>query len=344
ALPILALLSLGAGCGDGPPFDELPLRDALRAEPEAVAALPLASRQTLAARLEAARTGEVGTDRVEAVTQPAALVTALDEARVQRSADALVVGAVTDGVARPVSSASPDDAPLPALEGVTATGTAALEAGALAGSAGTTLRGLLAASRAARLERVVGWPVGAVAIGDTVYVDAAWLVALAPAPSAADAGDSGAVVVAGGRTDPTAATTAATTSSVSSVRSPLDGGASVAASYFGVDAGTYVPPPTPPPPPPPPPSSSAGFWDACAAGCSAGDSCDTGSEDDSCSSTDDGSSDSCSGGTDDGSGDACSTPPDDGSSCRVAPGRERPRAATVVWVLAPLGFLVGRRR
>jgi hypothetical protein len=28
----------------------------------------------------------------------------------------------------------------------------------------------------------------------------------------------------------------------------------------------------------------------------------------------------------------------------VSPGRERPRTATLVWVLAPLGFLIGRRR
>src|SRR5207248_1096174 len=57
---------------------------------------------------------------------------------------------------------------------------ATLEARALAGEAGASLRALVRAAGARRLERVEGWPIGAVAIGDTVYVNAAWLVALAP--------------------------------------------------------------------------------------------------------------------------------------------------------------------
>ncbi|HVZ86518.1 MAG TPA: hypothetical protein VHG72_06095, partial [Polyangia bacterium] len=128
----------------------------------------------------------------------------------------------------------------------------------------------------------------------------------------------------------------------------VDGGRRAAGAR---DAGISLPPPptTPPPPRPPssPPPSSSGpsFWDACTAGASAGDCADDDGSDDSCDGgPDDGTDDSCGGGTDDGSDDACSAPPDDGSSCRVAPGRERPRRVTLVWVLAPLGYLVGRRR
>ena len=199
---VLGLLSLAAGCGDGPPLDELPLRDALRAEPAVVAALPAPARAQLAARLEAARTGDGGSDSVASGANPGALVGALDDARARRSADALIVGAIGGGVGRPIATAaaSSDQQSLPPLEGLGATDTAGLEARALAGAAGGPLRGLLAYSGASRLERVVGWPAGAVAIGDTVYVDASWLVALAPADDAADGGADarGAGVVGGG--------------------------------------------------------------------------------------------------------------------------------------------------
>jgi hypothetical protein len=332
----LGLLSLAVGCGEGPPLDELPLRDSLRAEPAVVAALPPAARAQLAGRLEAARTGDSGSDPVVTTTGAGNLVGALDEARARRSADALIVGAIADGVGRPVAAVAPpaDQQPLPPLEGPVATDTAAMEARALAGAAGAPLRGLLANSGASRLERVIGWPVGAVAIGDTLYVDASWLVALAPADGEADGGarDAEPARVGASTTASTAAATVAT-----AVPYPVGGNPFGGSQY---DAGTYTPPP--PPPPPPPPSSSSGFWDACAA---SSDSCDTSSDDSSCSSTDDGTDSSCSGSTDDGSSADCSAPPpDDGSSCRVAPGRERSRPSTLVWVMAPLGFLIGRRR
>lgn len=329
---VLGLSTLAwVGCGEGtPPLDELPLRDALRAEPAVVAALGDLARQRLAARFEAAITDDATSDAVADRPTPAGEVASLDEARLRRAADALVVGTIADGVARPVAAGAGASAPLPQLEGELATTTAALEARALDGAAGARLRALLAASGAQRLERVVGWPAGAVAIGETIYVDASWLVALAPSEGGVDGPEAG----DGGAPEPPGA---AGTSS-ESIRSGVAAAApsiALAASAASYDAGTFTP--SPPPPPPPPPSSSSSFWDACSAGsdgcAAAGDSCDTSdSQDDSCS------------GTDDGSSDACSAPPDDGSNCRVAPGRERPRAATIAWVLAPLGFLIGRRR
>jgi hypothetical protein len=328
------------GCGDGtPPLDELPLRDTLRADPAIVATLGDSARLRLAARFEAAVTEDSTSDAVADRPTPASQATALDEARLRRTAEALVVGTIDDGVARPVAMVVGAQTPLPRLEGEAATNTAALEARALDGAAGARLRALLHVSGAQRLQRVVGWPVGAVAIGETIYVDASWLVALAPVeggadgPEAADGGTPGAPASVGTGGDPSLSSTGASSSAIA-----------LATSAVSFDAGTYTPPPPPPPPPPDGPS----FWDACSAGadtCAASsDSCDTsGSDDSSCSSTDDGSDSSCSS-TDDGSADACSAPPDDGGSCRVSPGRERPRVATLVWVLAPLGFLIGRRR
>jgi hypothetical protein len=341
------------GCGDGtPPLDELPLRDTLRADPAVVAALDDSARRRLAARFEGAA-DDATSDVIADGPTPAAEVTSLDEARGRRAADALVVGTIRGGVARPVAVVASSQTPLPQLEGEVATTTAALESRALGGAAGARLRALLQASGAQRLERVAGWPAGAVAIGETVYVDASWLVALAPVeggvdgPDAGDAGAPGATPSGRAGGDSTLAEVAASSSPIAQVSSAasFDGGCppdAINCSRF--DAGAFTPAPTPPPPPPP---SGPSFWDACAAGsgCAASsDSCDSSdSEDDACSGTDDGSDSSCSG-TDDGSSDACSTPPDDGSDCRVSPGRERPRAATIVWVLAPLGFLIGRRR
>src|SRR5262249_30852738 len=51
---------------------------------------------------------------------------------------------------------------------------------ALEGDAGRTVRAAMLASHATRLVRVVGWPAALVAEGDAVYVNAAWLVAVAP--------------------------------------------------------------------------------------------------------------------------------------------------------------------
>jgi hypothetical protein len=364
---MVVLLVVGCG-GEAPPLDELSLRDTLRAEPEVVASLGDEVRQRLATRFEMARIAGGASDEIADAPTPAAEVTALDEARTRRSADALVVGASAGGVAWPVAATvgASESAALPPLEGEVATNTAALEARALEGPAGAALRGLVATSGARRLERVVEWPVGAIAIGDTVYVDASWLVALAPVETSADGGVGIAPAPAAGTatSDSAGALSAASPLGVAAASSSGAPGASSARFDGGCppddincsifDAGTVTPPatatpPSPPNPPPPPTTTTTApsFWDACSAGCAAGDSCDTSDDDsDSCSGGGDGYDDSssCSGGGDDGSGDACSSPPDDGADCRTAPGRGHPRDAMIVWMLAPLGFLLGKRR
>ena len=184
------------GCGDAaPPFDDLPLRDALRAEPAVIAALPDDLRSRLAARLQAARTADESSDVVESLDSPSATIASLDAGRQLRQADALVAGEIaSDRVVRVFDDAVEATAPaapgLPPLEGQLAGSTASLEARALDGAAGATLRALMSHTRTRRLVRVVGWPVGAIALGDAVYVDAAWLVALAPGSS--DGGAAGA--------------------------------------------------------------------------------------------------------------------------------------------------------
>jgi len=371
----LMSLALFVGCGEaGPPLDELPLRDTLRAEPEVVAGMSQDARLRLAARLETARMAEPATDEVgDGASTPGALVAVLDRLREKRLAEPLVVGAIAGGLARPVVDRAAigyrPTSSLPVVEGESAGTTAVLESRALEGEAGASLRTLLAASGAKRISRVVGWPIGALAIGDVVYVNASWLVALAPGdgagpdggsdgppsspnaaagtpaaasgPIAFSAADGGlASVTDGGESSPVAVGEAASLPGQSQI--------AAAAGGEGADGGGPTPPPSPPPP-----TVDPSFWDACSAGAdtcgSASDSCDTSTVDgssDSCSgTTDDGSGDSCSGTTDDGSGDSCSTPPDDGGGCQVSSSRGHHRAhtGTLLWLLAPLGFLLGRR-
>jgi hypothetical protein len=339
------------GCGDGtPPLDELPLRDTLRAEPAVVAALDDSARQRLAARFEAAASEDATSDAVAASPTPRGEVMLLDETRLRRAVDALVVGTIGDGVARPSGEGVGDETPLPPLEGEVATSTAGLEARGLSGSAGPRLRALLLVSGARRLERVVGWPTGAIAIGETVYVDASWLVALAPGETG-DGGASDSPRPAGPAPAAVLDSARASSDATSNDLAPSTALVAPATSTVSSDGGVVivVPPLNPPPPPPPPPPSGPSFWDACAAGsdtCAASsDGCDTSSDgSDSCSGGDgyDDSSSCSSGG--DPSDDSCSAPPDDGSGCRTAPGRGHPRDAVIVWLLAPLGFLLGKRR
>ena len=240
------------GCGDGtPPLDELPLRDTLRADPAVVAALGDQARQRLAARFEAAVTEDATSDALAERPTPASEVTALDEARMRRTAEALVVGTIAGGIARPVALVMGAETPLPQLEGPAATTTAALEARALDGAAGARLRALSRSSGAQHLERVVGWPAGAVAIGETIYVDASWLVALAPVQGGVDGSDD---ADDGARGSPAPAGTSVGTGG----DSPPSTGASsspiaLATSAVSFDAGAYTPPTPPPRPPPPPP-------------------------------------------------------------------------------------------
>ena len=329
---LCAVLVVIGGCGDeAPPLDELPLRDALRADPAVVAALPDDARSRLAARFLAAEGADDGADAVAPPGSPAAAVSLLDRARAERQADALIVGEIAgDGIARAAredGAASPP-APLPALEGPAATTTAALEARALGGAAGGTLRALLIHAGARRLERVTGWPAGAIAIGDTVYVDAAWLVALAPVATSADGGVAAPSPPASAASRDGVSPLASAVTSTDGGQTTADGGPTV----IVPDAGAFDAWPSYPTPPPPPPTTDPTVADACGA---SADTCASGS--DACDSEDDEGS-SCNSTSDDSSG--CDPPPDDGTNCRVAPGRGRPRRATLLWILAPLAFLV----
>src|SRR5207244_7327108 len=92
AILCLAAFS-GSGCGaGGPPLSELPLRDALGAEPEAIAALPPPERRRLAERLEAARGGAAGGPVAPGgVRTLATEVLAVDRARADGGREAMVL-------------------------------------------------------------------------------------------------------------------------------------------------------------------------------------------------------------------------------------------------------------
>ena len=179
------LLVLLAGCDEvAPPYEELPLRDALRADPATVAAMSDAARARLAARFEAARSGDPTLDKLadDSSTSPQSLVAQMDRGRQRRQAEPMLLGVISQGAAWSIEGDGNKVAEqvLPALEGPAAGATAAIEGRALFGHAGVEVGILLAASGAHHLQRVVGWPAGAVAIDDTLYVNASWLVALAP--------------------------------------------------------------------------------------------------------------------------------------------------------------------
>ncbi|MGB8298864.1 MAG: hypothetical protein WCG85_25835 [Polyangia bacterium] len=343
------LLILLAGCDEGPPpFDELPLRDALGADPETVALLPEAARMALAARFEAARANDVAVDEIGEARTPAAMVVAVDRARQRRQAEPLMAGTIGNGLAQPMvdRATSPDTPGLPPVAGVSAAATAAIETLALETEAGTVVRALLAASGAQHLARVVGWPVGVVAIDDTIYVNAAWLVGLAP--DAGENADGGSVagsssggsgtLVASRPAGPGASlhTETATAEAPSSPHLPSK------AVLRGVqfDAGE---PSSSSPDNANPGDSCSACADACAAS-----SADTGSSD-SCDSSDDtadNGGDACNSTADDG-GDACNAAADGSDSaanCQVSRGGGRKKSGTLVWLLAPLAFLLSRRQ
>ena len=353
-------LFLLAACGEiAPPLEQLPLRDTLRADPEVVAALDDGARRSLADRLLLTPGSQTASDPVDdPAAPPQQLVARLDRARERGGQDALVTG-VLDGSgavrALPEAAAGVKD-PLPPLEaGAGPAPTLALEARALGGRAERPLRALLAVSGAHHLKRVVGWPVGAIAIGDNVYVSAAWLVALAPS-APADAGAAADTDIGLATAPPAGAETAPITATAAGeIRAPAaaqndgrpagptgyDGGVTIVAPLSLYDGGVYVPPPAPVPPPPPV-SSGDDCAAACAASSSSGDDCSSSSGGDDCSSTDDGSGSDCSSSTDDGS--SCETSNDEGEGCQVARGRRHDSKGTWLTLATPLAFLLPRRR
>ena len=68
------------------------------------------------------------------------------------------------------------------VEGEVPRDTEALEVHALEGRAGHIVEALRESAHASHVVRVNGWPTGVAVIGDTVYVNGAWLTALAPDP------------------------------------------------------------------------------------------------------------------------------------------------------------------
>ncbi|WP_437800121.1 hypothetical protein [Sorangium sp. So ce693] len=192
AVALLALPALGACGAETPPYDDLPLRDALSAAPEVLAALPEEVLHDVAVRLEEAH-GEQGDetaiDGAEIASVPA-LVRSADAARDELGKDAVVLGALEpseDGfVLRSVTAVAagrgpegPLDRPAPALAGQAASPeTAPLEEAALGGRAGEILAELARRADAHDVVRVTGLPAGVIAQDHTVYVNAAWLVAL----------------------------------------------------------------------------------------------------------------------------------------------------------------------
>jgi hypothetical protein len=183
----MLLSSVLSACGvETPPYSELPLRDALSASPEALAALPLETRVDLANRLvdEHIADAEDATSAEAMVPSAAALVQSADESREAQGKDAAVLAVIERGDegfalrVLAVDAASEGTHELPVVEGGSEAPTKALEDAALRGRAGAIVAAIVKRSDADHIERVTGWPVGAVAVGDTVYVNATWLVAL----------------------------------------------------------------------------------------------------------------------------------------------------------------------
>lgn len=183
----LLACGLGACAAEAPPLDDLPLRDALGADPEVIAALPADAQRGLGTRFEDARRGADEREEVHygARTPPAAEVRDADRAREARGDDALIVATITadqGSFAVRAQRLEAAEAPraLSSIEGTPpATATADAEDEALRGHAGAIVAGLAERSGAKHVVRAVGWPAGAVAIGDAVYVNPSWLVAMA---------------------------------------------------------------------------------------------------------------------------------------------------------------------
>ncbi|WP_425440857.1 hypothetical protein [Polyangium sorediatum] len=187
ALVVAALLATGCG-EEAPPYDALPLRDALRAAPEVMASLPKETRREVAQRLEEAGVAPVEERLVvppRDVPTIDALASAADEEREEQGKDALVLGAIErEGAellleAREAKEATDTNEGPPKMRGRPGNTTAALEAAALEGRAGRWVRDLAKRSDAKEIVRTTGLPMGAWAFDDTLYVNASWLVALA---------------------------------------------------------------------------------------------------------------------------------------------------------------------
>ena len=197
-----------AACSDAtePPFDELSLRDALDADPSVIASMSNDAQASLALRLHEAQRMQaqagspmrpVASDATLESNAVEALVASLDGNRATNHEEALVTATLDFAAPDPLLLAPPIGLSgnaaagkvidLSTLEGADpASPTADAEARALAGDAGLILADLAQQANADRFIRVSGWPVGAVAVGRTVYVNGTWLVAMASKPVSND--------------------------------------------------------------------------------------------------------------------------------------------------------------
>ncbi len=179
-------------CSDSPPpLAELSMRDALGAEPAVVGELPAYAKEALADKFKGALESQAVTEETEgagAIT-PAEEVRAIDDARAAQDKDCLLAADVTVAKGRlvahtrsfsePDASAEPKPPVLPPIEGDVPTVTRDEETRALSGAAGRVISRMLVDTHARRVMRVTRWPMAAVAIDDVVYVNAAWLTAMA---------------------------------------------------------------------------------------------------------------------------------------------------------------------
>ncbi len=197
-LPVLAIALSAVACGSSdeqPPLDQLTLRDALLAEPAVVAHLQAAAQQHLQTRFVQQRLQPDATTEAAAQSSLPMLnqVVAMDAVRFSGGRDALLTGVwqpTPTKVLAVVYTAPGGQAPahpLPALSGDLSGDTLASEQHALSGAAGALIEELMVSSGAQNLQRVVSWPIAALATADTVYVNASWLVAM-DTPAAGQSG------------------------------------------------------------------------------------------------------------------------------------------------------------
>lgn len=183
---LIAFAGVIAGCGEeAPPYDSLPLRDALRAAPEVVVTMSEDARHDLALRLQDAEQAEAET----VVFAPKSLeldslVVAADAVREATNKDAIMLGEIvaTEGhglfeVHVGANSDIDESKPFELL-GKASEGAGAFEEAALRGAAGKTLRAFADETQAQRIVRMTGLPVAAVAWNDQIFVNETWLVAM----------------------------------------------------------------------------------------------------------------------------------------------------------------------
>jgi len=183
---LIALAGVIAGCGEeAPPYENLPLRDALRAAPEVVVTLSDDARRELAFRLQDAEEVEPETVVFAPKTLDLdVLVTSADAVREASSKDAVMFGEIvaTEGhglfeIQAKADSDIDDSKPLD-LRGKASDAAGPFEEAALRGAAGKTLRSFVEQTHAKSVVRMTGLPVAAVAWKDQVYVNETWLVAM----------------------------------------------------------------------------------------------------------------------------------------------------------------------